>query len=504
MPLLRSLHDGAGKRDESQNVQSRSQESHFPYQHPHSYRREYNWEHPNDTKYIPDAPIFPPPLHYPFPSYNYGHRRYVEDDYYHAEMYQKLPVRDILPAQRVPRYHPSHEYYQSSHHPLSYSREIEEQAHSLKAVHPQIERSHDKIPPRKKLKLSENEEHSMIQDAELLANLFTSTEKQTLDIENTDILRSIVPSEVDYQSPIQTNESASLRSHPLSRNQEHSPEDARFKVESKSPRGSADSHIVEHHSLHSTKPYSRPPFHAGIPPRRASCALPPPPPPPIPFPLERQAIDYGAGPHPQYGKAFPLHPSLSQRPFCENHRPKIPYSDYYHHPYNYPPHSSRKSGENKKPLIILKRKCAWKNCPELEKFLIDNREEYLKHSAMNYTTEQKQYNNKLTERLLEEAKKHGYAFDLVDFNFVAIRDRIRCFYKSYVQNCKKKGILVGYDENGNKRDSEKDSKADDDNDDINHKEEYIDDDDNDNDDIDHKEENIDDIKVGSPDPVSTS
>jgi hypothetical protein len=483
MPLFRSLDNGPGERDESQNVQSRSQESHLPYQHHHSYRREYNWDRPNDTKYIPDALIFPPPRHYPLPPYNYGHRRYAEDDYYHAEMYQKLPVRDILPAQRVPRYHPSHDYYQSFHHPVSYSREIEEQAHSLKEVHPPIEHSHDEIPPQKKAKLSENEDHSMIQDAELLATLFSSTEKQKHEKENTDVLRSIVPSEVDYQSPILTKEIASPISHPLSRNQEHSSEDARFKVESKSPRGSADSHVVAHHALHSTKPYYRPPFHAGIPPRRVSCALPPQP--PIPFPLERKAIDYGPGPHPQYGKTFPLHPSLSQRPFCENHRPQIPYPDYYHHPYNYPPHSSRKTGETKKPLIILKRKCAWKNCPELEKFLIDNREEYLKHSAMNYTSEQKQYNNKLTERLLEEAKKHGYAFDLVDFNFVTIRDRIRCFYKSYVQNCKKKGILVGYDENGNKRASDQDSKADDDNDDIN-----------------HKEEKIDDVEVDSPDPVS--
>lgn len=99
---------------------------------------------------------------------------------------------------------------------------------------------------------------------------------------------------------------------------------------------------------------------------------------------------------------------------------------------------------SKQGKVILRRKCAWKNYPELEQFLIDNRDEYLKHSALNYTQEQKQYNNELTERLLEVAKKHNYEFDPKDFNFVAIRDRIRCYYKSYVQNCKKRGIAVSY------------------------------------------------------------
>ena len=93
---------------------------------------------------------------------------------------------------------------------------------------------------------------------------------------------------------------------------------------------------------------------------------------------------------------------------------------------------------------ILRRKCAWKNYPELEAFLIENREEYLRHSAMNYTIQQKQYNNRLTERLLEVAAKHNYYFDENDFNFVAVRDRIRCYYKSYVQSSKKRGIIVGY------------------------------------------------------------
>ncbi len=72
--------------------------------------------------------------------------------------------------------------------------------------------------------------------------------------------------------------------------------------------------------------------------------------------------------------------------------------------------------------------------------MIENREEYLEHSSRNYTVAQKQYNNMLTERLLEVAEKAGYAFDQDEFNFVSIRDRIRCYYKSYVQTVRKRGL----------------------------------------------------------------
>ena len=46
---------------------------------------------------------------------------------------------------------------------------------------------------------------------------------------------------------------------------------------------------------------------------------------------------------------------------------------------------------------------------------------------MNYTSQQRQYNNRLTERLLELAARHGYVFDEEDFgeymflNYVAVR-----------------------------------------------------------------------------------
>lgn len=72
--------------------------------------------------------------------------------------------------------------------------------------------------------------------------------------------------------------------------------------------------------------------------------------------------------------------------------------------------------------------------------MIANRDDYLRHSSKNYTLEQKTYNNWLTEQLLQVAEKNHYIFDPEDFNFVAIRDRIRCYYKSYVQTARKRGL----------------------------------------------------------------
>lgn len=105
---------------------------------------------------------------------------------------------------------------------------------------------------------------------------------------------------------------------------------------------------------------------------------------------------------------------------------------------------SMKSSKNVKPKAILRKKFSWKNFPELESFLIENREEYLRHSALNYTMQQKQYNNHLTERLIALATECNYEFDDKVFTFVTIRDRIRCYFKSYVQSRKKRGVIIGY------------------------------------------------------------
>lgn len=58
--------------------------------------------------------------------------------------------------------------------------------------------------------------------------------------------------------------------------------------------------------------------------------------------------------------------------------------------------------------------------------------------------QQKKYNNSLTERLIELASTQGYEFDPNEFSFVTVRDRIRCYFKSYVQSMKKRGVVIGY------------------------------------------------------------
>lgn len=84
------------------------------------------------------------------------------------------------------------------------------------------------------------------------------------------------------------------------------------------------------------------------------------------------------------------------------------------------------------------KKFSWKAYPELEEFLITNRTEYLSFSARNYTIEQRDYNNRLTSRLLEHAEASGYSSLFESCAFSAVRDRIRSYYKSYVQSFKRR------------------------------------------------------------------
>jgi len=180
------------------------------------------------------------------------------------------------------------------------------------------------------------------------------------------------------------------------------------------------------------------------------------PPPDYPYPPPPPPSHYG-GPEDHHDPAMYPPPPSSHGPLFHHrrggpppsmlggphHHPGMPPMHPLHHMGGPPPsypygHPSRMMEEK----TILRKKFSWKHYPELERFLIANRDEYLKHSNMNYTAEQKQYNNWLTERLLEMAGQHNYMFDPDDFNFVAIRDRIRCYYKSYVQTARKRGLKL--------------------------------------------------------------
>ena len=88
-------------------------------------------------------------------------------------------------------------------------------------------------------------------------------------------------------------------------------------------------------------------------------------------------------------------------------------------------------------MLIMKRFC-WRDFPELENILISHRREYLSFSSRNYSPAQKKFNNNLTASIIKTAEESGYKFSPQHFDFSAIRDRIRCFYKSYVQGEKKR------------------------------------------------------------------
>lgn len=109
-----------------------------------------------------------------------------------------------------------------------------------------------------------------------------------------------------------------------------------------------------------------------------------------------------------------------------------------------PNHNEERVTSKVRYTTILKKKFSWKNYPPLENFLIANRDEYLRHSTLNYTLQQKQYNNYLTKQMIQLAAQCHLIFDDNDFSFVSIRDRIRCYYKSYVQSLKKRGVILGY------------------------------------------------------------
>lgn len=173
-----------------------------------------------------------------------------------------------------------------------------------------------------------------------------------------------------------------------------------------------------YHQNHATYPYGY--YSPGGSEYRGERGPPPPSRPPPPR--------YGGNGYPPPANHVSPAPSYEETP------PRYPPPTYSPYTYVQQPKLEEKT--------ILRKKFSWKHYKELESFLIANRDEYLRHSAMNYTAEQKQYNNWLTERVLEVAKQYNYVFDPDEFNFVAIRDRIRCYYKSYVQTARKRGVPI--------------------------------------------------------------
>ena len=65
---------------------------------------------------------------------------------------------------------------------------------------------------------------------------------------------------------------------------------------------------------------------------------------------------------------------------------------------------------------------------QLESYLLRNQEEYFEFSSRNYTPEQRQYNNSLTQGLLDLASEEGYVFE--EFTFSMVRGE---FSKKHIE-----------------------------------------------------------------------
>ena len=213
------------------------------------------------------------------------------------------------------------------------------------------------------------------------------------------------------------------------------------------PRGGARTKSYHFDPYHQASAYPPPPDYYGGPPPYA-------PPPPVYDPYA--PYDYSTVVQPNVNSGDVVRASVSDEPVEPNYRGGVPppppmakgssggSNNNNHHQHQ----QFRKGGRSiHSEPVILRKKFSWRNYPELEEFLIANRSEYLRHSALNYTAEQKHFNNRLTEGLLEVAARMNYVFDESCFNFVAVRDRIRCYYKSFVQSSKKRGIVVGFPPN---------------------------------------------------------
>jgi hypothetical protein len=92
------------------------------------------------------------------------------------------------------------------------------------------------------------------------------------------------------------------------------------------------------------------------------------------------------------------------------------------------------------PGHVLEDGFFWSRYPPLEAVLKDNMPEYYRLSIEKcQSCQQQSFNNRLVDEVITTATEKGWEFDPEHFNDVKIlRDRIRCYYKTHIQNAKKR------------------------------------------------------------------
>jgi hypothetical protein len=102
------------------------------------------------------------------------------------------------------------------------------------------------------------------------------------------------------------------------------------------------------------------------------------------------------------------------------------------------PHSSLSSHPKREVSRVITEGFFWREYPACEQILYNHMHKYYEISAIqkNYKVQQ-YFNNVLVEEVRKAAEDSGFTVD-PDFCDKKLRDRIRCFYKTHLQNAKKR------------------------------------------------------------------